>query len=162
MLRLHHSRRDRSRVPPIGQGLAVVASVAAIAVISIGGIVGYLLSLHIASWGNEGKALDAQLHAKRQEVQRLRNELDFRSRFPELTRWSDTLGLRPTEGAQYVTNVHQLGPAANARRTALEDDTCGAAPPLKPACPPDMVGGKRGYTPKARQQMDSLIGDIAN
>ncbi len=98
----------RFHLPPIGQGLAVVAVIAAIAVLSGGGVVGYLLSLHIAARGTQTRALDERLSLKRREVQQLRNELDFRSRFPELERWSAPLGLEPADGRQYAQTVGDL------------------------------------------------------
>jgi hypothetical protein len=139
----------RSRIPPIGQGIAVVAVVSAIAVLSIGGIAGYLFSLHIAAWGSQNRAIDNQILAKRQEVQRLRNEIDFRSRFPELERWSTPLGLQPADGRQYAQNVHQLDTLAATQRQHIADQL-------------PRVGGNKGYTPQARTQMDSLVGDILN
>ncbi|WBO24051.1 hypothetical protein [Sphingomonas abietis] len=141
--------RARSRIPPIGQGLAVVAAVIAIAVISCGGIAGYLLSLRIAAWGSQSHAIDVQILAKRQEVQRLRNELDFRSRFPELERWSSPLGLQPADGRQYAQSVHQLDMLAAARRQHIADQL-------------PRVGDDKGYTPQARQQLDGLFSDVAN
>jgi hypothetical protein len=139
----------RSRIPPIGQGIAVVAVVAAIAVLSTGGIAGYLFSLHIAAWGSQNRAIDNQILAKRQEVQRLRNEIDFRTRFPELERWSTPLGLQPADGRQYAQNVHQLDTLAATQRQHIADQL-------------PRVGGNKGYTPQARTQMDSLVGDILN
>lgn len=138
----------RLRIPPMGQGLAVVAALAAIAVLSIGGIVGYLVSLHIAAWGSQNRALDAQISAKRQEVQQLRNELDFRTRFPELERWSNPLGLQPADGRQYGQSVHQIDALAAARNQHIADQL-------------PRVGGAKGYTPQARQQIDGLIDQVA-
>jgi hypothetical protein len=137
----------RPRIPPIGQGIAVVAAVIAITLISCGSIAAYLFSLHIAAWGSRNDALDHQILAKRQEVQRLKNELDFRSRFPELERWSAPLGLQPADGRQYAQSVHQLDTLATARRQHIADQL-------------PRVGGNKGYTPQARQQMDGLVGDI--
>jgi len=138
----------RGRIPPMGQGLAVVVALAAIAILSIGGIAGYLFSLHIASWGSQNRALDAQILAKRQQVQQLRNELEFRTRFPELERWSDPLGLKPADGRQYGQSVHQI-------------DTLAAASNQRVADQLPRVGGAKGYTPQARQQIDGLIDKVA-
>lgn len=138
----------RVRIPPMGQGLAVVVAMAGIAILSIGGIVGYLFSLHIASWGSQNRALDAQISAKRQQVQQLRNELEFRTRFPELERWSDPLGLQPAEGRQYGQNVHQIDALAAAHSQRVADQL-------------PRVGGAKGYTPQARQQIDGLIDQVA-
>jgi len=132
----------------MGQGLAVVVALAAIAILSIGGIAGYLFSLHIASWGSQNRALDAQILAKRQQVQQLRNELEFRTRFPELERWSDPLGLKPADGRQYGQSVHQI-------------DTLAAASNQRVADQLPRVGGAKGYTPQARQQIDGLIDKVA-
>lgn len=141
--------RATSRIPPIGQGLAVVAAVIGIGVLSVGGIAGYLMSLHVASWSDRGRALDARILAQRQEVQRLKNEIDFRTRFPELERWSTPLGLQPADGRQYAQSVHQLDTLAATRRQQIADGL-------------PRVGGNKGYTPQARQQMDGLIGDVLN
>jgi len=142
------SSAARLRIPPMGQGLAVVVALAGIAVLSIGGIAGYLFSLHIASWGSQNRALDAQIAAKRQEVQQLRNELDFRSRFPELERWSSPLGLQPADGRQYGLNVRQIDQLAAARNQHIADQL-------------PRVGGAKGYTPQARPQIDGMIDSVA-
>ncbi len=133
----------------MGQGLAVIAIVAAIAVLSGGAVAGYLLSLHIAARGSQTKALDERLNLKRQEVQQLRNELDFRSRFPELERWSAPLGLEPADGRQYAQRVGDLDTLAATRRQQIADQL-------------PRVGGNRGYTPQARDQMDSLVSNVVN
>lgn len=138
----------RLRIPPMGQGLAVVVALAGIAIISIGGIAGYLFSLHIASWGSQNRALDAQISAKQQQVRQLRNELEFRTRFPELERWSDPLGLQPADGRQYGQSVHQIDALAAASNQRVADKL-------------PRVGGTKGYTPQARQQIDGLIDKVA-
>jgi hypothetical protein len=138
----------RMQLPPMGQGLAVVVALSAISILSIGGIVGYLLSLHISAWGRENRALDAQIAAKREQVQQLRNEIDFRSRFPELERWSSPLGLQPADGRQYGESVHQIDTLAAARNQHIADGL-------------PRVGGAKGYTPQARQQIDGLIDQVA-
>jgi hypothetical protein len=132
----------------MGQGLAVVVALTGIAILSIGGIAGYLFSLHIAAWGSQNRALDAQILAKRQQVQQLRTELEFRTRFPELERWSDPLGLQPADGRQYGQNVHQIDALAAASNQRVADKL-------------PRVGGTKGYTPQARQQIDGLIDKVA-
>ncbi|MBA2933174.1 hypothetical protein HZF05_03595 [Sphingomonas sp. CGMCC 1.13654] len=132
----------------MGQGLAVVVAVAGIAVLSIGGVLGYLVSLHIAAWSSENRALDAQISAKQHQVQQLRNELEFRTRFPELERWSDPLGLQPADGRQYGQNVRDIDALAAASNQRVADKL-------------PRVGGAKGYTPQARDQIDTLIDKIA-
>lgn len=136
------------RIPPMGQGLAVLAALGGVAVLSIGGVAGYLFSLHTASWSSQNRALDAQILAKEQEVRRLRYELEFRSRFPELERWSDPLGLQPADGRQYGLNVHQIDTLAAQRNQHIADQL-------------PRVGGAKGYTPQARDQIDTLIDRVA-
>ena len=142
------SSAARARIPPMGQGLAVVVALAGIAILSVGGVAGYLVSLHIASWGSENRALDAQISAKQQQVRQLRNELEFRTRFPELERWSDPLGLQPADGRQYGQNVHQIDALAAASNQRVADKL-------------PRVGGTKGYTPQARDQIDTLIDKVA-
>jgi hypothetical protein len=141
-----YSDRDRSLIPPMGQGLAVIVSIVAIGLASLIAVIGYLLSLHVAAENNRDKALDAQLQAKHQEVRRLQLEYDIRSRFVELERWGATLGLGAADSAQYAGNEKQLGVIAAARREKIAD----AGP----------VAGHRGYAPEARKQMDTLIDDV--
>lgn len=132
----------------MGQGLAVVVAIGAIAILSVGGVAGYLFSLHIAGWGSQNRALDAQILAKRQQVQQLRNELEFRTRFPELERWSNPLGLQPADGRQYGQSVHQIDALAAASNQRVADQL-------------PRVGGAKGYTPQARDQIDTLIDKVA-
>jgi hypothetical protein len=157
--------RERSNVPPMGQGLAVVALIAALGLLILAGIGLYLFSLHVAAVHNQGRALDDQLLAKRQEVQKLRNELDVRSRFVELERWGPTLGLGTATGPQYVAGLHQLDSAANVRRTelqkvALARTSCAGGPAPQSQCQSGPASGRSGYTPQPRQQMDHLIDGI--
>lgn len=132
----------------MGQGLAVVVAVAGIAILSVGGVIGYLVSLHIAGWNSRNRALDAQIAVKRQQVQQLRNEIDFRSRFPELERWSSPLGLKPADGRQYGASVRQIDGLAAAQNQHIADQL-------------PRVGGAKGYTPQAREQIDGLIDQVA-
>jgi hypothetical protein len=137
-------------VPLHGRRLLVVASVAMIALASMGALAVYMLSLHIASTNNAARALDARLAAKRHEVATLRQELDIRSRFVELERWGPVLGLTPAGEGQYASDVHQLDTVAAQRRQRLA------------SVDPAPAGGRSGYTPQARKEMDSLIGDVLN
>ncbi len=158
-------RREGSRIPPMGQGLAVVASIAAIALTLLGGLAVYLLSLHVQATHSRSEAVGAQIRTARQDVQQLQLELNIRSRLVELERWSPVFGLRAAEEPQYAANLHQLDAVASARRAQIA-----AQPPViqiaqndcaaNPACRAAAVGGPRGYTPKARQQLDGLIGDL--
>ena len=148
----------------MGQGLAVVASIAAIALTLLGGLAVYLLSLHVQATHSAAQAVDARLRAARQDVAQLQLELDVRSRMVELERWSAPLGLRAAEEPQYAASVHDLGAVAAARRQQIEvrppviqvaENACHDA-----ACRAAVAGGPRGYTPQARQQLDGLIGDL--
>src|ERR1700750_787514 len=80
-------RGEASRIPPMGQGLAVVASIAAVALTLLGGLAVYLLSLHVQAAHNRSEAVGAQIRAARQDVQQLQMELNIRSRLVELERW---------------------------------------------------------------------------
>ncbi len=158
-------RPHASRIPPMGQGLAVVASIAAIALTLLGGLAVYLLSLHVQAAHSQGEAVEARLRTARQDVQQLKLELDVRSRLVELERWSGPLGLRPTEEPQYAASVNDLGQIAATRREQIasrpeviqvaENDCANT-----PSCRAAAVGGPRGYTPQARKQLDGLIGDL--
>jgi hypothetical protein len=149
-------------VPPMGQGLAVIASVILIAVAFLAAIGVYLLSLHVAAANDRGKALDAQILAKRQQVERLKNELDFRSRFVELQRWSGPLGLQPADSLQYAPAAVHLDPAARKVTLRTEQPVIPAKPCEGNACQGASTTANRGYTPNARQQMDSLVGGVLN
>ncbi len=149
----------------MGQGLAVVASIAAIALTLLGGLAVYLLSLHVQAAHSEGEVVDARLRSARQDVQQLKLELDVRSRLVELERWSGPLGLRPTEEPQYAAGLHQLGAVASARRQQIAsqprviqvaENDCASTPSCRTAA----VGGPRGYTPRARKELDGLISDL--
>jgi len=160
------SERDGSWIPPMGQGLAVVASIACIALTLMAVLGVYLLSLHVQAVHGASAAMGARLRAAQQDVQRLQTEIDIRSRYAELERWSPVLGLHAAEEWQYAVNVRELGAVASARRAQIA-----GAPPMiliaqndcaaSPACRAAPAGGRRGYTPQARHQMDSLIGDLA-
>ncbi len=157
-------RREGSRIPPMGQGLAVVASIAAVALVLLGGLAVYLLSLHVQATHNRSEAVGAQIRAAQQDVQQLQMELNIRSRLVELERWKPVLGLRAAEEPQYAATLHQLDAVASARRAQIA-----ALPPViqiaensctDATCRAASVGGPRGYTPRARQQLDGLIGDL--
>ena len=163
-----YPQQSRSLIPPMGQGLAVVASVVAIGLLSLVAIVGYLLSMQVASVNAQGQRLDAELHAKRQQVRQLQLEFDVRSRFVELERWRAALGLGPTEEQQYADGEHQLASVAAARRVqiAARQTTPGFVPnPCSPrisapGCQATPIGEHHGYAPEARERLDSLIGDV--
>lgn len=154
--------RHRLAIPPMGQGLAVIVSVTLVGV-AMGAAIGlYLLSLHVAANNARGAALDARIAATRRQVQQLRMELDFRSRFVELQRWSAPLGLKPADGLQYAPGAHGLHDTARQVTLRTEQPAIPAAPCRGTACQGASPRANHGYTPVARQQMDSLVGDVLN
>jgi hypothetical protein len=153
---LSSSRRSQPLGGPI---LAVTAVLVALAIVVAGMVSGYMWSLHVANAGAQTRAMDARLAAEQHRITQLRQEFAYRSRFVELGRWGDALGLQPAGGGQYAGSPAQLAQLAAERRKLIDEGlgTCGL--PGQLACKP--LGGAHGYTPQARQQMDSLIGDIA-
>jgi hypothetical protein len=163
------SRDDRSVIPPMGQGLAVIVSLVAVAIVMAGGILGYIVSLHVAGAGSRGKALDRQLNDTRAQVRQLEEEIGFRSRFTEQERWRTPLGLQAMDLGQYAGNPHQLVTLATARQQRIAYEH---AHPCKPGqldqraadtCKAGPAGTRAGgYAPEARQEMDGLVGQLMN
>lgn len=163
------TRDDRSAIPPMGQGLAVIVLLLGLAIVMAGGIIGYLVSLHVAGAGSRGKALDRRLTETRAQVRQLEEEIDFRSRFSELERWREPLDLQAMDIGQYAGTPDQLVSLATARQQRIADEH---AHPCKPGqldqhaadtCKAGPAGTRAGgYAPEARQQMDGLIGDVLN
>lgn len=163
------------RLPP--RGLVVATSLTVIGIVSAGLILLYLLSLHMAARNQETRALDQQIEATRAQAQRLRTEIEIRTRYVELNRWSAPLGLGPAGHGQYVMDGRQLGEAAAERRVALSGDPakpaapvavqaqaqaapCAGAQAATAACQAGPTATRHGYAPTARAQMDSLVSDI--
>ena len=143
-------------------GLAIVGIVLAAA------IVGYLISLHVAAIGAQADALDAKLKAGREDVRKLNTELDIRSRFVELQRWSPVLGLQPAKLGQYARSERQLDSVAAARRSEISLGNAdhpalpcvAASARSSESCPPPPAVRGGDYTPQARKKLDSLIDNI--
>jgi hypothetical protein len=139
-------------VPPIGQGLAIIVTLAGVAIVFLIGIGVYVYALHIAAQRTELARLDARIVAARGDVRRLGEDVEVRSRMHELERWRGPLGLQPETLGQRVTDPRQLASAAAARRVAQAQ----ADALVRPVD----TGPRLGYAPAARADMDTLIGDI--
>lgn len=163
------TRDDRSAIPPMGQGLAVIVLLVGLGIVMVGGVFGYLVSLHVAGAGSHGKALDRRLTETRAQVRQLEEEIDFRSRFTEQERWRAPLNLQAMDIGQYAGDPHDLVTLAMARQQRIAFEH---AHPCKPGqldqqeaetCKAGPAGTKAGgYAPEARQQMDGLVGQLAN
>jgi hypothetical protein len=153
----------------MGQGLAVIVLLVGLGIVMVGGIVGYLISLHVAGAGSRGQVLDRRLIETKAQVRRLEQEIDLRSRFSEQERWRTPLGLQATDIGQYAGDPSQLVTLATARQQRIAEES---AHPCKPGqldqqaaqtCKAGPAGAKAGgYAPEARQQMDGLIGQLVN
>lgn len=153
----------------MGQGLAVIVLLVGLGIVMVGGIVGYLISLHVAGTGSRGQVLDRRLIETKAQVRRLEQEIDLRSRFSEQERWRTPLGLQATDIGQYAGDPRQLVTLATARQQRIAEES---AHPCKPGqldqqaaqtCKAGPAGAKAGgYAPEARQQMDGLIGQLVN
>ncbi|USI72522.1 hypothetical protein [Sphingomonas morindae] len=151
------TRRAAGGLPPMGQGLVVIAALALIALLSALAIGSYLLSLHVAAARDKALALDQRIARAGREVAVLRRDLAIRGRYVELERWGDRLGLAPADARHYAADRGGLLHAAAALAAEREArDPCGVGVDCAVA-----GGGRRSsYTPRARQALDSLIDKI--
>lgn len=141
----------RMSLPPMGQGLAVIATLAAMALLTLATIGLYLAALHVRSHRVAVERVDDQVAVARQQVRALQDELAFRSRFTQLERWRTPLGLEAAGLGQRATDPRELAALRPGRLQAIAD----RLPKV------DAKPGKASYTPQARHQMDDLIGQVA-
>jgi hypothetical protein len=142
-------RSDRNAIPPMGQGLAVIAALAAIALMMLIGIGGYMVSMRMQAHRVAVAHIDDRVAMARRQVRQLEYELEYRSRFTQLDHWREPLGLAPIGIDQRAADPRDLASLVARQRTAVA------------ATRVDAVPRRASYTPDARQQMDSLIADIA-
>lgn len=134
-----------------GRVLAVFALLIAIGLFVVAGIGLYMLSLRIQAHRTAAERLDGQVVTARQQVRQLQEELEFRSRYTQLARWGDTLGLQPAGLDQRTSDPRQIGMLAVKQHYDL-------LPPQNRVRIDD--AGHASYPTQARQQMDSLIADV--
>lgn len=139
--------------PPIGQGLAVIVIVIAVALISGIAIGGYLFSLRVAAARAELVRLDRRTAERRAEVRTLRQDYEIRSRFGELDRWRGPLDLQAMRADQLAGGARDIFRTAEERRQAL-------ATAARETRPID-AGPRPGYPQAARERLDDLIGEVA-
>jgi len=169
ILRREPTLRERiaAAVPPIGPGLAVIATIIGIGLLSLLLLGGYFWSLHVAAQQARGRAIEAKVAAARQDVRKLKMEFEIRSRMVQLERWNAQLGLQPSGLGQYAKSPHQLDSLASADHAPPISrnlvgwvvDPCAAGAAMARACA-KTADGRQGYTPHARDEMDSLIGKV--
>ncbi|WP_419828146.1 hypothetical protein [Sphingomonas sp.] len=146
--------RRGATVPPMGQGLAVIAVLVAAALFAILGVGGYLMSLRVAAARAEMSRLDEQTRARQADMRRLGQDYAIRSRLPELDRWRAPLALTAASADQFATDDSELLETAAARRRAL------AAGREKPRLAATAPSARPSYTDAARGKLDGLIATI--
>jgi hypothetical protein len=141
-------------VPPMGQGLAVIAVLVAAAIFAIVGVGGYLMSLRVAAARAEVTRLDEQTRARQADMRKLRQDYAIRSRLPELDRWRTPLALTAASADQFVADDGALVETAEARRRTL------MAGPQKPRVAARATTARPSYTDAARGKLDDLIAAV--
>jgi hypothetical protein len=141
-------------VPPMGQGLAVIAVLVAAALFAAIGVGGYLMAMRVAAARAEVSRLDEQTRARRDDMRKLQQDYAIRSRLPELDRWRAPLDLTAASADQFAANGGTLLETAEARRRAL---LAGRATPRVPA---RASVAKPAYTDTARGKLDDLIAAV--
>jgi len=142
-------RLDRNAIPPMGQGLAVIAALAAIALVMLLGIGGYMVSMRMQAHRVAVEHIDDRVALARRQVRQLEYELEYRSRFTQLDHWREPLGLAPIGIDQRAADPRDLASAVARQRTAVAATRVDATPK------------RASYTPDARQQMDDLVAAVA-
>ncbi len=135
------SVRHAARLPAIGRSVTVVVMVTLVVIASVAAIGGYLWSLHVAAVHGRAAALDDRIAATRAQIKRLRMELAIRGRLVQQERWAPVLGLRAPDAVQYGVSGAPLPALATVRAA-------------------DPAPRGHGYAPRARHDLDTLIGDI--
>ena len=142
-------RVDRNAIPPLGQGLAVIASLAAIALVMLFGVGGYMLSMRMQAHRVAVAHIDDRVALARRQIRQLQYELEYRSRFTQLDHWREPLGLAPVGIDQRAADPRDLASAVARQREAVAATRVDAAPK------------RASYTPDAREQMDDLVAAVA-
>ena len=142
-------RVDRNVIPPMGQGLAVIAALAAIALVMLLGVGGYMMSMRMQAHRVAVAHIDDRVAFARRQVRQLEYELEYRSRFTQLDHWREPLGLAPIGIDQRAADPRDLASVVARQHAVVAATRVDAAP------------HKASYLPAARQQMDSLIADVA-
>jgi len=142
-------RVDRNVIPPMGQGLAVIAALAAIALVMLLGVGGYMMSMRMQAHRVAVAHIDDRVAFARRQVRQLEYELEYRSRFTQLDHWRQPLGLGPIGIDQRAADPRDIAPLVARQRAAVA------------ATRVDAVPKRASYTPDAREQMNSLIADVA-
>ena len=142
-------RRDRAAIPPMGQGLAVIVLLAAIALAMLVAVGGYMAALHVQAHRVAVQHIDERVALARRQIRKLEYELEYRSRFTQLDHWREPLGLGPVGIAQRAADPRDLAAFVAQQRATVAAHRVDAAPL------------RASYTPDARKDMDSLVATIA-
>lgn len=140
--------RDRNVLPPMGQGLAVIASLVFISFVALVSVAVYMTALHIQARRRGLEAIDDRIAVERQQIRKIEYELEFRSRLNQLSRWRVPLDLGPIGIDQRAADPQDL-----AIRIAQQREHAAAIRV-------DATPRKASYTPDARSQMNSLIAAV--
>ncbi len=133
----------------MGQGLAVIAALVAIALVMALGIGGYMVSMRMQAHRVAVAHIDDRVALARRQIRALEYELEYRGRFTQLAQWREPLGLGPVGIDQRAADPRDIAPLVARQRAAVA------------ATRVDAVPRRASYTPDAREQMDSLIADVA-
>ena len=142
-------RRDRAAIPPIGQGLAVIASLVVIALAVLFAVGCYMTALHIRAHRLAVEHVDDRMTVARRQIRQLEYELEYRSRFTQLDHWREPLGLGPIGIDQRAADPRDLAAVVAHQRAAVAATRVDATP------------RRASYTPDAREQMDDLVAAVA-
>ena len=142
-------RLDRAAIPPIGQGLAVIALLAGIALAVMIAVGCYMAALHIRAHRLAVEHIDARVALVDRQIHALEYELEYRGRFTQLEQWRQPLGLGPVGIDQRAADPRDLASVVARQHAVVAATRVDAAP------------HKASYLPAARQQMDDLVAAVA-
>lgn len=140
-------------LPPIGQGLALIAIVSIVSFFTLFGIAAYIWSLRVADARSELAGMNTRFMSAQSDIDALQRDYAIRSRMLQLDRWRQQLNLGPAGIAQIAHNRSSLFTLAKARGVEMVNQT-------EDARPVDSAPG-HGYTARARTKLDDLIGAVA-
>ena len=140
-------------LPPIGQGLALISLVVVISIFTLLGIGAYISSLRVAQARSELANVNARIASAQSDVDGLQRNYAIRSRMLQLDRWGRQFDLEPVGLAQTAHDRAGLLTLAKARRLAMVTEA-------EDARPVDVAPG-HGYTARARDELNDLIGGLA-